>query len=1048
MPSSDSVKVAVRVRPFSQREKTAGSKCIISMNKGTTVIKNPQNGDTKVFSFDHSYWSHDSYHENEAGVLVPSSAQSSYADQKRVFNDVGKGVLDNAWQGYNAALFAYGQTGSGKSYSMIGYGPNKGIVPITCGELFKAIEDNKDQKKQLQVSFSMLEIYNEQIKDLLSTDRCPQAGGLKIRQSPSSGFYVEGLKHVPVKNYEQIEKLMEQGTVKRTTASTNMNATSSRSHMVITVKFNQVFENEFGESTTKSSEINLVDLAGSERADSTGATGDRLKEGSAINQSLSTLGNVISALADLAMGKKKVLVPYRDSALTKLLQSALGGNSRTIMIAALSPADINYDETLSTLRYADRAKKIQNKAVINESPTDRLIRELKEENARLMKMLGQDQQASTGADNHDELQRMLEENENKMRDMELSWEQRLEAARRDWEKTAGKEEGKSWQKSPHITNVNEDPMLSNVVKLCFTTKTCTIGRIGSPGLDIELRGFGIQPKHTVVTMEKSAMFIQPCGPDCLVVVNGVTVKKRTKLNHLDRLKLGSNNLFLFVGFPSERRRNDPQYDYTFMQTELAESEGVRPNLDPELRNDTRGDAQMSLVFQDYVSLLPQIAEANGISEELNKKLHFSLEIKSFTSHDPKGRDKRKDVIVRVMNTKTKLVWIWSREKFVNRKNLIDEMYLNYLDGENISLDKLKDPFWDPIDDIFLGSCHIWLQSLSYHLDTDEHLSLHNYRGKEEAVVHVKIMPCTQDGKNNVDENAVLEPHDLLEKPLHFKVTLSRVMGVRWVEQVNSRGVYLRANIPGSDEHLKTTTIWGNHMAELGYNKRFTIKKVTEEFLNVLKTDALVLELWGTQFETSDQKSTAPCSANMNGYVNGYHGRSSGKEKGLEEVLEENRILRGENFKLKQSLEHMRQAAQFQRRRQSTSSIGEDDDDSRPMPPRAPRRMTSGSNSRSSSSPVSNHHHSSQQPSSTFDVELAKGLRDFFREIKDVQERLINLREGNNIGVKKSTDKNALRAEVSRYHDNIKATEEHLAVTVLSLKEVVTNTIRKSQLQKH
>lgn len=283
-------------------------------------------------------------------------------------------------------MFAYGQTGSGKSYSMIGYGANKGIVPIACGELFKAIEAaDKSNGKQMQVTFSMLEIYNEQIRDLLAnSSQKSKSGALKVRQDANQRFYVPNLRQLPCSNYETIERLMEEGTINRTTASTNMNATSSRSHMVITIKFKQVFNNDLGESTTKTSEINLVDLAGSERAKATGATGDRLKEGSAINVSLLTLGSVIEALAE---GNPKTVVPYRESVLTKLLKSALGGNSKTVMIAALSPADINYEETLSTLRYADRAKKIQNKAVINLSPTEKLIQDLKAENARLLKLL-------------------------------------------------------------------------------------------------------------------------------------------------------------------------------------------------------------------------------------------------------------------------------------------------------------------------------------------------------------------------------------------------------------------------------------------------------------------------------------------------------------------------------------------------------------------------------------------------------------------------------------------------------------------------------------
>lgn len=199
---------------------------------------------------------------------------------------------------------------------------------------------------------------------------------------------------------------------------------------------------------TKTSAINLVDLAGSERAESTGATGDRLKEGAAINQSLSTLGNVISALVEVQNGNKKIIIPFRDSVLTKLLKNALGGNSKTVMIAALSPADINYEETLSTLRFADRVKQIKNQAIVNETPTERLIRELKEENARLMEMLkkggvdsamlsslalaasgGSGEEGSGNNSSHDgaqeALQRQMEENARQMEEMRKTWEQKL-----------------------------------------------------------------------------------------------------------------------------------------------------------------------------------------------------------------------------------------------------------------------------------------------------------------------------------------------------------------------------------------------------------------------------------------------------------------------------------------------------------------------------------------------------------------------------------------------------------------------------------------------
>ncbi|CAF4811301.1 unnamed protein product, partial [Rotaria magnacalcarata] len=210
------------------------------------------------------------------------------------------------------------------------------------------------------------------------------ASGLVIRQHPTSGhFYPQGLHIVPVGTYNDIERRITEGTENRTIAATNMNATSSRAHTVVTIYFDQIIKNDRGE-TKKASVINLVDLAGSERSSSTGATGDRLKEGTNINKSLSTLGNVIAALAEISSGtKRKLVVPYRESVLTKLLQNALGGNSKTVMIAALSPTDTSYDETLSTLRFADRVKRIRNTVVVNENPIEKLIRELKEENERL-----------------------------------------------------------------------------------------------------------------------------------------------------------------------------------------------------------------------------------------------------------------------------------------------------------------------------------------------------------------------------------------------------------------------------------------------------------------------------------------------------------------------------------------------------------------------------------------------------------------------------------------------------------------------------------------
>jgi len=312
----------------------------VSMLFRVTTITNPETNETKQFTFDHSYWSHNS--------------SQKFADQEVVFNDLGKTVLENAWQGYNVSLFAYGQTGSGKSYSMVGYGADRGIIPCACEELFRRVDDNKDESVVFKVESSMMEIYNERVRDLFNPKNPKNDAGLKVRENPKTGPYVDGLAMLPVKDYEQIDRLMEEGTKARTVAATQMNATSSRAHTIFTIILTQTITNQSTlKVTDKVSKISLVDLAGSERAASTGAQGGRLKEGAAINKSLSALGNCISALADASkpgIDKSKHFIPYRDSVLTWLLRESLGGNAKTIMIAALSPADINFEETLSTLR--------------------------------------------------------------------------------------------------------------------------------------------------------------------------------------------------------------------------------------------------------------------------------------------------------------------------------------------------------------------------------------------------------------------------------------------------------------------------------------------------------------------------------------------------------------------------------------------------------------------------------------------------------------------------------------------------------------------------
>jgi hypothetical protein len=344
----------------------------------------------KEFTFDNSFWSH-------------NTADEHHATQEDVYNCLGEEFLDHNFEGYHTCIFAYGQTGSGKSYTMMGTQDTPGLIPRTCEDLFQRIESNQSANISYSVRVSYFEVYNEHVRDLFQP-RTDPPHYLKIRESPTEGPYVKDLTEIQVRNYGEILKYMRMGDSSRTTASTKMNDTSSRSHAVFTIMLKQIHHDyRTDETTERLARIRLVDLAGSERAKATEATGQRLREGGNINKSLTTLGRVIAALADPRQNrngnrKTRDLVPYRDSILTWLLKDSLGGNSKTAMIACIAPSD--YDETLSTLRYADQAKRIRTKAVVNQdhvssAEKDAQISEMQETIRTLRWTLSQQQEKSS-----------------------------------------------------------------------------------------------------------------------------------------------------------------------------------------------------------------------------------------------------------------------------------------------------------------------------------------------------------------------------------------------------------------------------------------------------------------------------------------------------------------------------------------------------------------------------------------------------------------------------------------------------------------------------
>ncbi|XP_051695288.1 kinesin-like protein KIF1A isoform X15 [Oryctolagus cuniculus] len=646
-----SVKVAVRVRPFNSREMSRDSKCIIQMAGSTTTIINPkQPKETpKSFSFDYSYWSH------------TSPEDINYASQKQVYRDIGEEMLQHAFEGYNVCIFAYGQTGAGKSYTMMGKQEKEqqGIIPQLCEDLFSRINDTTNDNMSYSVEVSYMEIYCERVRDLLNPKN---KGNLRVREHPLLGPYVEDLSKLAVTSYNDIQDLMDSGNKARTVAATNMNETSSRSHAVFNIIFTQKrHDAETNITTEKVSKISLVDLAGSERADSTGAKGTRLKEGANINKSLTTLGKVISALAEMDSGpnknkkkKKTDFIPYRDSVLTWLLRENLGGNSRTAMVAALSPADINYDETLSTLRYADRAKQIRCNAVINEDPNNKLIRELKDEVTRLRDLLyaqglgditdtntvpggpkltdalaGMSPSCSLSAlssraasvsslherilfaPGSEEAIERLKETEKIIAELNETWEEKLrrtEAIRMEREAllaemgVAMREDGGtlgvfSPKKTPHLVNLNEDPLMSECLLYYIKDGITRVGREdGERRQDIVLSGHFIKEEHCVFRSDsrggsEAVVTLEPCeGAD--TYVNGKKVTEPSILRSGNRIIMGKSHVFRF-NHPEQARQERERtpcaetpaepVDWAFAQRELLEKQGIDMKQEMEQR---------------------------------------------------------------------------------------------------------------------------------------------------------------------------------------------------------------------------------------------------------------------------------------------------------------------------------------------------------------------------------------------------------------------------------------------------------------------------------
>ncbi|XP_009996065.1 PREDICTED: stAR-related lipid transfer protein 9 [Chaetura pelagica] len=524
---------------------------------------------TVAFSFDYCYWSVDPEDPN-------------YASQEMLFQDLGTSVLSGAFKGYNICLFAYGQTGSGKTYTMMGTPASIGLTPRICEGLFSRKDDYSDQTASCRVKVSFLEIYNERVRDLLKQSDRKKPRTLRVREHPETGPYVQGLTQHLVTDYKQVVELLEEGIAKRITAATHIHNASSRSHAIFTIHYTQaILENTLPSEIA--SKINLVDLAGSERADPSYCK-DRITEGANINKSLVTLGIVISTLAQNSQmfsscqsintitsegesshadapstgstsgTRRPAYIPYRDSILTWLLKDSLGGNSKTIMIATISPASSSYNETMSTLRYASNAKNIINKPRVNEDANVKLIRELREEIDRLKTMLMsfelRNSSPSWSDDRDGNLTELVLQNEMKIEQLTKDWTSKWtdrKAIMEEYSVDINKEKAGVTIDSnlPHLMAMDDDILSTGVVLYHLREGTTKIGRIDSDqDQDIVLQGRWIERDHCMIDNNCGIVTLRPVqGAHC--TVNGCEVTGSCRLSQGALVVLGKSHKFRF-----------------------------------------------------------------------------------------------------------------------------------------------------------------------------------------------------------------------------------------------------------------------------------------------------------------------------------------------------------------------------------------------------------------------------------------------------------------------------------------------------------------------
>eukprot|EP00668_Euglena_longa_P014107 GGOE01018079.1.p1 GENE.GGOE01018079.1~~GGOE01018079.1.p1 ORF type:complete len:918 (-),score=221.74 GGOE01018079.1:271-2829(-) len=784
-----------------------------------------------------------------------------YASQETVFETLGRPVMESALEGRNICLFAYGQTGSGKSFSMLGKPDQPGIIPRTCNAIFDLIDRESDSSYEHNVDIQVVEIYCEQINDLLANRKTWPDHGHKPRLT-NQGYVVDTVRK-PCFKYEDIQEAFKFADGNRSVGSHALNPESSRAHTIYTINYERKKRHESGKVVeTVLSRLNLVDLAGSERTAVAQTKGQMLKEGNAINLSLTSLGSCIKALSEGSRPN------FRDSKLTLLLQGSMT-NGRVIMIAALSPAAICFDESMSTLRFAERIKQVRIKVSKNIilDPVADIKKAMEEMREAMQAEIDQLRQKAAGLGDPESAERLrdvLKEQQDAAESMKLMYEKRmkeLSESKADRKKRADDIQtmqsaalggatlmDKSKIKEPHLRNLHEDSRLAETLVYILKPGTTLIGRTDKDRPpDLEFNGMGIIKGHAEIKWANNQVTITPSARG-RTLVNGRPIQTPTELKHNSRLWLGNNYAFRFV-FPGREYSGDMQFgtgspDYSFAEQEIAQNASLEVST-PLARQLPKE------MLQRLSEALKKVEQANIIAKDLSKNTEFEVKMfKNRLSGD-------NDVAVLVTNSKGSRIWPW--EKF--------EAKLAGFSGEWECWERLQetgerylppkekdDPFVDN-EAYLIGEADIWLQSLANMMEFDSDAPVISVISKTEGRINVSLLPCDRNGGTGPWEDDdpldpfVEEPEELLGTTIRFRLQITDVifnMEKGSACQFSNTWCRYKWNVADFEESWTETPVCkeSTFNPKFGFQKEHKLK-VDQEALERLKAGRIIIQVWGT-----------------------------------------------------------------------------------------------------------------------------------------------------------------------------------------------------------